>query len=213
MTRASPAELLVLHAVRVLGFADTAAVARRFELDRTETGEHLLDAESHGWVTRSAFAGTAGWSLTDRGRRENERRLAAELAGTGREEEVRDAYDAFLPLNGRVRQACTDWQLRPAPGNRLWPNDHTDPAWDDGVLAVLRAVTEDLAPLVERLAVVLTRFRGYDSRFDAALTRARSGETAWVDRTDVDSCHRVWFELHEDLVATLGIDRRADPGP
>jgi hypothetical protein len=34
-----------------------------------------------------------------------------------------------------------------------------------------------------------------------------------VDRTDVDSCHRVWFELHEDLVATLGIDRRTSSGP
>jgi hypothetical protein len=34
-----------------------------------------------------------------------------------------------------------------------------------------------------------------------------------VDRTDVDSCHRVWFELHEDLVATLGIDHRTSSGP
>ncbi|WP_324277252.1 hypothetical protein [Blastococcus brunescens] len=211
MTQASPAELLAIHAVRVLGFADTAAVARRFELDHAQTGEHLLDAEANGWVTHTAFAGTAGWSLTDRGRRESERQLAAELARTGRAEQVRDAHDAFLPLNGRVLQACTDWQLRPAPGNRLSPNDHTDPAWDDDVLAVLEAVNEDLAPLVERLALILTRFGGYDSRFSAALTRARSGETGWVDRTDVDSCHRVWFELHEDLVATLGIDRRASP--
>ncbi len=213
MTLTSSVELLVLHAVRVLGFADTAAVARRFELDETRTGEHLLDAEANGWVTHSAFAGTAGWSLTDRGRRENELRLAAELARTGRTEDVRVAYDAFLPLNGRVLQAVTDWQLRPAPGNRLSPNDHTDPAWDHDVLAVLEAVHEDLAPLVGRLALVLTRFRGYDSRFGAALTRARSGERAWVNRTDVDSCHRVWFELHEDLVATLGIDRRTGPEP
>jgi hypothetical protein len=28
--------------------------------------------------------------------------------------------------------------------------------------------------------------------------------------TGVDSCHRVWFELHEDLVATLGIDRATE---
>jgi hypothetical protein len=213
VTQTSPPELLVLHAVRVLGFADTAAVTRRFELDQPETGEHLLDAEANGWVTHTAFAGTAGWSLTDRGRRENERQLAAELARTGRAEEVRNAYDAFLPLNGRVLQAVTDWQLIPAHGNRLTPNDHADTAWDDDVLASLAAVNQDFAPLVQRLAVVLTRFRGYDSRFSAALTRARSGEAAWVDRTDVDSCHRVWFELHEDLVATLGIDRRASSEP
>lgn len=52
---------------------------------------------------------------------------------------------------------------------------------------------------------VLPRFRGYDARLTAA--RARSGGAAWVDRTDVDSCHRVWLELHEGLVATLGIER------
>lgn len=213
MTQASPAELLVLHAVRVLGFADTAAVAHRFELDAATTGERLLDAEANGWVAHTAFAGTAGWSLTDRGRRENGRQLAAELASTGRAGAVRDAYDSFLPLNGLVLRACTDWQLKPAPGNRLLPNDHTDPTWDDDVLKVLHGVDQDLAPLIERLAVVLTRFRGYDTRFSVALTRARSGHTAWVDRTDVDSCHRVWFELHEDLVATLGIDRRATSLP
>jgi hypothetical protein len=27
----------------------------------------------------------------------------------------------------------------------------------------------------------------------------------------VDSCHTVWMELHEDLMATLGIQRGAEP--
>ena len=213
MSRASPVELLVLHAVRVLGFADTAAVAHRFAFDAATTGEFLLDAQANWCVAYTTFAGTAGWSLTDRGRRENERQLAAQLARTSRAGEVRDAYDVFLPLNGLVLRACTDWQLRPAPAHRLSPNDHTDPGWDDDVLNVLHGVSQDLAPLIERLADVLTRFRGYDIRFNAALKRARAGHTAWVDRTDVDSCHRVWFELHEDLVATLGVDRQATVEP
>lgn len=213
MTQTSPAELLALHAVRVLGFADTAAVAQRFDLDTIATDEHLLDAQANGWVAHTAFAGTAGWSLTERGRRENERQLATELTATGRAGEVGDAYDRFLPLNGVVLRACTDWQLRPAPGDRLTRNDHTDPTWDDDVLRALRGITLDLAPLIDRLAAVLTRFHGYDTRFSAALTRAQAGHPAWVDRTDIDSCHRVWFELHEDLVATLGIDRRATSEP
>jgi hypothetical protein len=209
----SPAELLVLHAVRVLGFADTAAVARRFDLDQAATSESLLDAAANGWVVHTAFADTAGWSLTERGRAENERQLAAELARTGVEREVRDAYGRFLPLNGVVLRACTDWQLRPAPGNRLVPNDHADRAWDDDVVRVLHGVKRDLAPLIHRLAGALGRFHGYDTRFGAALVRAQSGHAAWVDGSDVDSCHRVWFELHEDLVATLGIDRRGTPEP
>ena len=55
----------------------------------------------------------------------------------------------------------------------------------------------------------LGRFDGYDDRFAAALRKAREGEHLFVDGR-VDSCHRIWFELHEDLLATLGIERGAD---
>ncbi|MGW6004871.1 transcriptional regulator [Oerskovia enterophila] len=207
MNQGSPVDLLVLHAVRVTGFADVPTLARRFGTVPDETNELLEDAEARGWAQRSAFAGLGGWSLTVAGRAENERQLAAELAGTGRAEEVREVHRDFLPLNARLQQACTDWQLRPAPGDRLASNDHSDPAWDDGVLDELAAIDRALAPLVRRLGDVLSRFSGYDVRFAAALRRVQAGDGGWVDRTDVDSCHRVWFELHEDLVATLGIDR------
>ncbi|MFD6093277.1 transcriptional regulator [Oerskovia sp. NPDC060338] len=209
MTQDSPVDLLVLHAVRITGFADVPALARRFGTGLDETTELLEDAEARGWVQRSAFAGLGGWSLTVAGRTENERQLASELARTGREGDVREAYREFLPLNARLQRACTDWQLRPVPGDRLAPNDHTDPAWDAGVLGELAAIDRDLAPLGRRLSDVLARFGGYDERFATALGRVQAGDGGWVDRTDVDSCHRVWFELHEDLVATLGVDRGA----
>ncbi|KAA9376398.1 transcriptional regulator [Microbispora cellulosiformans] len=211
MTRDSTPGLLVLHAVRVTGFADTPVLARRYGLDAVTTEEVLRDAEARGWVEHSAFAGAAGWSLTEQGRAENERELAAELARVGAADEVRDVYRRFLPLNGLLLQACTDWQLRPAAGDRLAVNDHSDPAWDAGVLHELACVERALTPLADRLARVLTRFRGYDTRFTAALARARAGDGAWVDQTGLDSCHRVWFELHEDLIATLGLDRGAEP--
>ncbi|GAA3226855.1 transcriptional regulator [Oerskovia jenensis] len=210
MTQDSPADLLVLHAVRVCGFADTATLARRFDLGPAETDELLGDFEAYGWVQRSAFADLSGWSLTGAGRSEDERRLAAELAATGRADDVRDAHQEFLPLNARLRQACTDWQLRPAPGARLATNDHADAAWDAAVLDELSAIDDALAPLAHLLGDVLARLGGYDDRFSTAVRRARAGEGGWVDGTDVDSCHRVWFELHEDLVATLGIDRRSE---
>ncbi|MEV0381070.1 transcriptional regulator [Nonomuraea sp. NPDC050643] len=211
MTRESAPDLLVLHAVRITGFADTPAIAHRYELDAAMTQEALLDAEARGWVGHSAFAGAGGWSLTESGRAENERLLAAELADAGGADEVRDVYRAFLPLNALLQRACTDWQLRPAAGDRLATNDHSDPAWDAAVLDGLAGIDRALTPLAERLGSVLARFRGYDTRFATALGRARTGEGGWVDRTDVDSCHRVWFELHEDLIATLGLDRHAEP--
>ncbi|ACZ87923.1 hypothetical protein [Streptosporangium roseum] len=211
MTRDSPHGLLVLHAVRIAGFADTPVIAHRYGLDAAATEEELRDAEARGWVGHTAFAGTEGWSLTESGRAENERRLAAELARVGGAGEVRDIYREFLPLNALLLRACTDWQLRPTAGDRLAVNDHSDPAWDAGVLRELGGIDRALTPLADRLGSVLTRFRGYGTRFTTALTRARAGEGAWVDRTDVDSCHRVWFELHEDLIATLGLDRHAEP--
>ncbi len=208
MTTLSPVDLLVLHAVRIKGFADAPAVAQRFDLDPAEVTEHLQDAEAHGWITHSAFAGSAGWSLTERGRVEGERRLALELAATGRAGEIRSVFhEDFLPLNARVLSACTDWQLRKAPDGRLLPNDHVDRAWDARVLRELAEVGRELGGLVQRLSGILARFGGYDRRYGAALERARAGEGDWVDRMDVDSCHRVWFELHEDLLATLGVER------
>jgi hypothetical protein len=211
MTQDSPPDLLVLHAVRILGFADTPAIAQRFGTDRADAAEIILDAEARGWVQHAAFADLEGWSLTDSGRVENERQLADELAGTGNAGEIRDTYRVFLPLNSRLQRACTNWQLRPTNGDRLAVNDHRDPAWDAAVLDELTAIDLALAPLADRLGAILVRLRTYDTRFTAALRRARAGEGGWVDRTDVDSCHRVWFQLHEDLVATLGLDRRTDP--
>lgn len=207
MTQGSSFDLLVLHAVRITGFADTPMVAARFGLEAAETAEFLRDAQARGWVSHAAFADLRGWSLTEPGRAENERQLAAELARVGGTEEVREVYREFLPLNTRLQRACTDWQLRPTANERLAVNDHSDPAWDAAVLDELAALDLALAPLADRLGNVLTRFRGYHARFTAARQRALAGDSGWVDRTDIDSCHRVWFQLHEDLIATLGLDR------
>ncbi|MEV5965293.1 transcriptional regulator [Kribbella sp. NPDC051952] len=197
--------LLALHGVRLTGFAETPVVARRFGLAAEQIDELLRDAQSQGWVEYSTFAGTSGWSLTEEGRQQNEHLLAAEVAGAA--DAVRAVYQDFLPLNALLQRACTDWQLRPTSTEPLAANDHSDPEWDAGVLHELAVIDRALGPLAARLAGILPRFRGYDTRFTAALARATAGETAWVDRSDVDSCHRVWFELHEDLLATLNLHR------
>lgn len=210
MTRPSPPSLLVLHAVRLLGLADSAAIAERARIDHDRTGEILRDAQQRGWVQYNSFAGLEGWSLTEEGRTENERQLADERASADPDDVIGAVYRDFLPLNARLVRACTDWQVKPTSEDRLAPNDHTDPAWDARILDELAALNTALAPLIERLAGVLARFAGSDTRFDAALRRAQAGQNEWVDRTNIDSCHRVWFQLHEDLVATLGVDRRTE---
>ena len=117
------------------------------------------------------------------------------------------AHEEFLTLNPRLLTAVTDWQLRPLPGDPLAANDHTDHRWDDRVLERLGGLAVAMAPVVVRLATALERFAGYDTRFAAALNRARQGRHAFVDGTGIDSCHVVWFQLHEDLIATLGLTR------
>lgn len=207
----STAELLALHAVRLKGMADDHEVAARFSLDPTVVHECLLDFEAVGWITRVAFLDTAGWTLTTTGRAENERQLAQEVAATGSAAGVRSVYTAFLPHNDRLLRACTDWQLRPSKADPLAVNDHTDKGWDQRVFDELAALDEELRTLCTELGGRLTRFKGYDARFSAALKQAEQGEYSWVVRPRADSCHTVWMELHEDLIATLGIQRGAEP--
>jgi len=196
MAYESEPELLVLHGVRLLGFADGRRVARRWGLDEVDVEEHLLDAEAYGWVSRSEFDGTAGWFLTDAGRRRNEDGLAAELDRVpGARAAVIDVHDSFGPVNEAVTQLCTAWQLA----------DHDARGVDEALQSLSR--TGDLLDGLERqLTGVLARFAGYHSRFVGAVERARD-DPRWVAGIDVDSCHRIWFELHEDLVATLGLQR------
>lgn len=209
---ASTPELLTLHAVRLLGVGDSVKVARRFSLDAELAGELLLDAEASGWVRRVDFAGLTGWTLTEAGRLTDERSLAAEIEQTGTVPLVAEVHADFLPLNDRLQAACTRWQIRPLPGAPLAANDHTDFRWDDRVLAQLRTLGGRLRPLNVRLAERVARFGGYADRFDRALERADKGRREWVDGVGVDSCHRVWLELHEDLIATLGIERGGNAG-
>ncbi|MEL7978124.1 transcriptional regulator [Isoptericola sp. F-RaC21] len=217
MTRESEPGLRVLHAVRVQGTADDAAVADRAGLGRDVAHELLLDLEAFGHVTWAEFAGAGGWSLTERGRAEGERRLAVELATdpSGRAAAVvREAIAAFHPLNARLLRACTDWQLRPGGGGRLDVNDHADAAWDARVLDELGAVVDGVRPVLALLTAELDRFAGYDRRLDDALAAARAGDGARVAGVGAASVHGVWMELHEDLLATAGIRRgEVDPRP
>lgn len=201
--------MLSLHGVRVLGGPSAAQIAERYGLRQADVREHLLDAQALGWVSRPDFFGES-WSLTDAGRSENERQLAEELDAAGARAVVVNAHRDFLPLNRRHGVASTRWQLRSMAGAPAIFNDHTDPVWDDDVLHELEGVDADLASVTDPLVAALPRFDGYAQRHRLALTRARAGDPAWVDGPDRASCQLVWIQLHEDLLATLGIPRGSD---
>lgn len=210
MSFRSSTELLVLHGVRIKGMADTDTISRRFSLDPAEVLEHLLDYEASGVIQRVAFADVRGWSLTEAGRKENERLLAAELNQTAARDVVAQSHAAFVPLNTRFLDAITRWQIRPTRWDAMASNDHSDWPWDERVLGGLASLSRRLRTIEESLTASLVRFGGYADRIAAALARVDQGERQWVDEPKIDSCHTVWFELHEDLLATLGMTRGVD---
>lgn len=207
--RSSP-DLLAFHGVRVLGSPGIDQLARRFHLEPSEVREALLDAQASGWVSRYDFFGQVTWSMTEAGRAEEERRLAAELETAAARETVVTVHRDFLPLNGQHGQACTDWQLRPTTWDPRAANDHTDLRWDSAVLDRLARIDAGLAGLCATLSAVLTRFDGYAEAHHEALSRVQRGDGAWLDAPDRASCQLVWIQFHEDLLATLGIPRGTD---
>lgn len=192
-------DLVVLHAVRTLGYADAPRIADRLGLSVDEVTEQLLDDQAFGWVSWSSYGTEGGWSLTESGKAQGELLLAAELEAVGARAQVEAVHLDFLPLNHVVAQACTNWQLAELG---IGPASVSLSATID----TLRVAADQLAGLEDRLIRHLKRFAGYHQRFAAALARA-DGEPAWINAIDRDSCHRVWFELHEDLIATLGLTR------
>lgn len=200
----------MLHAPRVMGFASVSGVAARYGLDRDLVHELLLDFEARGWVRHSRFGNSSGWSVTDAGRTENERRLEVELEVAGVRGAVQALHTEFIPLNRRFGTACTHWQIRPDRLDAMAFNDHTDWTWDERVLRTLAALGGAFGQLCHRLADCLNRFEGYGDRYTTALAKVDAGQRRWVDAPELDSCHTVWIQFHEDLLATLGIPRGSD---
>lgn len=206
--RPSDLGLLVIHALRLSGFADAETVARRIGADLAPVEQILHDAATDG-LARERLGARRGWSLTDEGRKENERLLAEELDAAHRRQDVLAVYQAFLPLNRDLLAACTDWQVTDLTSGAI--NDHGDPAYDRAVIDRLLRIDRQIQPRCAELGSWFERFAGYGPRLASAIEHIERGDTAWFTKPTIESYHTVWFELHEDLLATLGLDRTSEP--
>ncbi len=200
--------LLALHGLRLTGLAEAGVVAEVFGVDPGPIEVELKGLADDDLVARRDRPPRTGWLLTPEGRDEAARRVAAELAATGARPALQAWYDRFPPLNRRLLDVCCRWQLRDPIAGRL--NDHRDPAYDRSVVAELVVLDADAQPFCAGLAGVLSRFGCYGPRLAHALGRVTEGATEFIDRPLVPSYHTVWFELHEDLLATLGLDRASE---
>jgi hypothetical protein len=193
--------LLVLHAVRLAGFADTAAVADRVDLPADEVGDILRLLDGQHLVEHMTFADSGGWILTETGKSRDGELLQEEREASAARPILQATVEDFEgAANARLVRAVTGWQLC-ASGDRAQHSVE--------VLRELTDLADVLGNLMTELDARLPRFGRYSRQFSAALEKARGGDYEWMAGVGRLSCHTVWAELHEDLLSSLGRDRSA----
>lgn len=190
----------MLHHLRIAGSATRVEMQERFG---PECVEHLVE---HGFV---APVGSLRLSLTDAGRAIHGEALQRDLEERGSRPAVTAAYERFLDLNGPVLEVCTAWQVRHSGGIPM-VNDHRDPDYDRQVLDRLGRLVDQVIGVLDDLAAAHPRFDAYRHDLHAAVDRIGVGDVSYLTDPRVRSFHNVWFELHEDLLATLEMSRQGD---
>jgi hypothetical protein len=208
MTAPSDLRLLTLHGLRLKGVAMAPAVADAMGLAVVHVETELERLATEGLVAHRDGR-LAGWSLTTAGRAAHEQVVASELDQLGSREAVHDGYQRFLALNPRLLGACTRWQLRDDRGTPQL-NDHSDPDYDAAVIADLVEIHHGVEPVLADLESVLARYGRYRPAMAAALGAVRAGDPDMFARPGIPSYHTLWFELHEDLLTTLSIERGSE---
>jgi hypothetical protein len=210
MAPASDAELLVLLALRLRTLADADTLSAATGTDLSSTEATLRDLGEQG-LARSREGRVSGWMLTAEGRESCASRLATELETSGARAAVGRAYERFLTVNQALLDLCTRWQLRVGDDGQDLENDHSDAGYDREVLAALAPVDAVGQDVCASLAAALARFEHYGRRLRDARSAVEGGDPDWLTRPTIDSYHTVWFELHENLLATLGRERGDEP--
>lgn len=193
----------VLHALGVLkkGSVDrlaeilgTSVEPVTAELDQLVTLGHVAEIEGEYLLTplaRLAAIAQDGQVYAD------QRASASFLA----------AMENFERVNDELKTLISKWQTRDVAGQWI-ANDHSDPDYDDGVVADLGDLHDRAVDTLSLLALEVPRLDAYTKRLSTSLQKAESGETAWVSDVRISSYHTVWFELHEDLLTILGHERQ-----
>jgi pyruvate,orthophosphate dikinase len=193
-----------LIAVSIKGFATEEAVADAV-LAAPDDVRPILDRfAADGLVTTTAGA----FRLTASGMAEADALLAADRDRWGTDAAMA-ALDAFVDFDARTKRIVTAWQLRDDVTDQV-VNDHTDAAYDAGVLDRLDVLHADASAWLGSIEAGCPRLADYGVRLTRALERARAGDGRFVASPRVDSYHGAWFELHEDLIRLAGRTREAE---
>jgi hypothetical protein len=188
---ATVSDLAVLMALRVRGRGDAASVARAVGCPEADAAAAIVRLLAAAALAPGAGATPGTVGLTDDGRATLARLVAAEPLD-------RDAlaalYERFLVADRELKATITAWQLAADAGKA---------AARAGVMASAATAGGVAAALAE----VAPRLGPYPLRIAEAAGAIATGDARFVASPRVDSLHQVWFELHEDLLVTLGRSR------
>jgi hypothetical protein len=197
-----------MHGLRLKGFAEADGVGEAVGVAGAEAKPVLDQLVTEG-LASYRDGKLSGFTLTKLGREQHAVLLSAELDAAGARAAVQDSYRRFLQLNTDLLTICTAWQLRDVDGESVI-NDHADAAHDAGVIGRLGSLHAQVEPICDDLGDALERFGGYRPRLSFAMDQIRTGDTDWFTKPMIPSYHTVWFEMHEDLLSTLGIERGSE---
>ena len=189
-------EILVLHVLRIRGFATPDGLAASLGVHPAD----ILDQLVESGLVRFIEARTMYGLLPD-GKVRQEALLDTYANETLRAALARPYLD-FLVLNDAFKALCTTWQMRDDV-----PNDHSDADYDRACVERLERLNADAQPVIAALAAVEPRLARYGPRLTLASTRVALGDTKQFTGVMCESFHDVWMELHEDLIVLQRIDR------
>ncbi len=196
-------DLSLLMALRVQGIAGAERASAALGVD-AEAAAQGLAALAGAELATERVGRIAGFTLTPTGSEKLDKLLAEE--GLRASEAMSDCYDKFILLNNRVLKVSSDWQVR-TDGGTEQANDHSDAAYDDSVIQRLVELHARATKCVAGLSDCAQRYATYGTRFDACIERLLAGDRKAFTGVMCESYHTVWFELHQDLLLTLGLKR------
>ena len=193
----------VLNVVALKKMATAEAVAAASGVEPAEVSATLQRLADRGLLV---VAGGAALPTDDA-----EPALAAvaadRYAAVRSDDAVAALVDRFETVNAQFLTTMSAWQQVDV-GGRSVANDHGDPDYDAKVIDRLDRLVTRLQPLLDALAGHDGRFARYPQRFAAALAAVDTGDHDLVSSPTRDSVHNIWFEFHEDLLRTLGRERK-----
>jgi hypothetical protein len=190
----------VLHALRIKGFASPEAVAGLTRMPSASVEKVLVQLEADELVG-FRDGRVSGWRLTATGTAAHRELLEQHAQGTSAPA-LAALHHVFVPLNTRLKELCTAWQLRDGA-----INDHADQEYDRAVVADAAALQVDVDRMLGDADTIFTRTPWYRARLQSANARFAAGDASALARPLSDSYHDVWMELHQDLILTLGLTR------